>query len=72
MNGRDRSRFSLETHLKSPTSSTMTTPTTMTSILTVTNVTKEDDADYECVVSNPFGKTSHKVRLLVQGQLDWI
>ena len=63
MTGLDRSRFSLETHIKNPTSPT----SAMTSILSVANVTKNDDADYECIVTNPYGKTSHRIRLLVQG-----
>ena len=63
MAGPDRSRFSLETHIKNPTSPN----SAMTSILSIANVTKNDDADYECIVTNPFGKTSHKIRLLVQG-----
>ena len=64
MAGHDRSRFSLETHIKNPT----TPKSAMTSILSVANVTKSDDADYECIVTNPYGKISHRIKLLVQGK----
>jgi len=64
MTGSDRGRFSLETHIKNPSSQN----SGMTSILSLTNVTKEDEATYECIVTNPYGRTSHKIKLLVQGK----
>ena len=41
----------------------------MTSILSLTNITKEDEAVYECIVTNPYGRASHKIKLLVQGNV---
>jgi hypothetical protein len=60
MLGQHKGRFSMETHLKKPSG--------VSSILTVLNVTKEEAGIYECVVTNPFGKASHKIKFLVQGK----
>ncbi len=65
MSGSDRGRFSLETHIKNP----AVQNSGMTSILSLTNVTKEDESTYECIVTNPYGRTSHKIKLLVQGKV---
>jgi len=60
MLGPHHGRFSMETHLKSPSG--------VSSVLTIMNVTKDEAGVYECVVTNPFGKTSSKIKLLVLGK----
>ena len=60
MYGKDQGRYSLET---------LSTANGIKTVLIISQVIKEDTGIYACDLTNPFGRDSQSIKLVVRGKI---